>query len=123
MRAFVCCVLVSFAVPAFAQNIVDGDTIKMYGTTYRLWGIDAPKTKQQCADGWPAGIEATKAISELMRGKTINCEARGRDRYGRTIGLCRADGRDLGADMVRAGIAGLHYGGIRRRWASPKTTM
>lgn len=33
------------------------------------------------------------------------CEPRTKDRYGRTVALCRADGRDLGADMVRAGMA------------------
>jgi endonuclease YncB( thermonuclease family) len=82
-RAVVCCVLAALALPAVAQNIVDGDTIKMDGTPYRLWGIDAPETKQLCVDGWPAGIQATKAIAELMRGKTVDCEGRGHDRYGR----------------------------------------
>ena len=27
------------------------------------------------------------------------------DRYGRSVAVCRADGRDLGADMVSAGMA------------------
>lgn len=98
-------VLMALAVPARAQSAVDGDTIKVGGTTYRLWGIDSPETRQQCADGWPAGIEATRAISGLMQGKAIDCQTRGHDRYGRTIGLCRADGRDLGQSMVRAGMA------------------
>jgi endonuclease YncB( thermonuclease family) len=40
-----------------------------------------------------------------MRGKAIACENRGRDRYGRSIGLCRANGEDLGAAMVSAGMA------------------
>ena len=33
------------------------------------------------------------------------CEARGHDRYGRTIGLCRAEGIDIQAAMVSAGMA------------------
>jgi endonuclease YncB( thermonuclease family) len=37
--------------------------------------------------------------------KSITCEDRGGDRYGRRIGLCRADGEDLGAAMVRLGQA------------------
>ena len=45
------------------------------------------------------------ALQKLMRGKTITCEDRGGDRYGRRIGLCRADGEDLGAAMVRLGYA------------------
>jgi hypothetical protein len=50
--------LVGIAViPAAAQTITDGDTIKLNGTTCRLWGIDAAKKHQACADGWPAGVE------------------------------------------------------------------
>ena len=40
-----------------------------------------------------------------MSAGPVQCEDRGRDRYGRTIGLCRAGGRDLGASMVLAGVA------------------
>src|SRR5258708_4292527 len=84
---------------ASAQIIVDGDTIKQGGTTFRLWGIDAPETKQWCGD-YPAGVQATATLQYLMKGKTVTCEERGHDRYGRTIGLCRADGDDLSAAMV-----------------------
>ena len=105
MRKFVRLAALLAAFPATAQTVVDGDTIKLDGATYRLWGIDAPENKQTCADGWPAGVEATKALFDLMHGKTIACEGRGNDRYGRTIGLCRADGQDLQAAMVKAGMA------------------
>jgi len=40
-----------------------------------------------------------------MKGKVITCDDRGLDRYGRTIGLCRADGHDLSAAMVQLGMA------------------
>jgi endonuclease YncB( thermonuclease family) len=90
---------------AAAQTVTDGDTIKMDGTTYRLWGIDAPETRQDCADGWTAGKVATTYLYGLMRGHKVTCEDKDTDRYGRTVALCRADGRDLGADMVRAGMA------------------
>ena len=90
---------------ALAQTAVDGDTIKLDGTTYRLWGIDAPETRQTCTSGWPAGMEATDLLRALMRDKTVMCEPKTTDRYGRTVAICRADGRDLGADMVSAGYA------------------
>lgn len=89
---------------AMAQTVVDGDTIRIGSTAYRLWGIDAPEQRQFCA-GWPAGVEATKALATLMRGKNVTCEPRTLDRYGRTVALCRADGKDLGAAMVSAGMA------------------
>ena len=65
--------LVSLAIvcPASAQTVTDGDTIKLGGTTYRLWGIDAAETHQTCADGWPAGREATVYMLALVRGLTI----------------------------------------------------
>ena len=90
---------------ASAQTVTDGDTIKLHGTTYRLWGIDAPESKQLCADGWPAGRAATTFMRELLHDHAVACEARGLDRYGRTIGLCRADGVDVQATMVSAGMA------------------
>ena len=31
-------VLALLAMPAVAQTVVDGDTIKLDGTTYRIWG-------------------------------------------------------------------------------------
>ena len=51
------------ASPALAQSAraVDGDTLKVDGVTYRLWGIDAPESHQPCADGWPAGAELKAA--------------------------------------------------------------
>lgn len=97
--------LVLMAGSAAAQTVVDGDTIKLSGTTWRLWGIDAPEFHQSCPDEWFAGIESARALESHMLGKRIECEFRGKDRYGRSIGLCRADGLDLGATMVSAGMA------------------
>jgi endonuclease YncB( thermonuclease family) len=91
--------------PAFAQTVTDGDTIKLNGTTWRLWGIDAPEARQACADAWPAGREATATLRRLIEAGPVACEMRGHDRYGRSIGLCRAGGKDLGAELVRAGMA------------------
>lgn len=31
----------AMAAPAAGQTLVDGDTIRLDGTTYRIWGIDA----------------------------------------------------------------------------------
>jgi endonuclease YncB( thermonuclease family) len=94
-----------WAWPAAAQAVVDGDTIKLKGVTWHLWGIDAPENKQLCGT-YPAGAQATGALAKLMRDKTITCEDRGTDRDKRMmIGLCRADGDDLSAAMVRLGMA------------------
>ena len=52
-----------------------------------------------------AGLKATAALHELVRGRTVTCDAKAKDRYGRTVALCRADGQDLGVAMVSAGMA------------------
>jgi len=93
------------ATPARAQTITDGDTLKLNGIIYRLWGMDAPEAKQDCPDGWPAGRLATTRLLALVRGKTVICEAKETDRYGRTVATCRASGEDLSAIMVREGMA------------------
>lgn len=97
--------LLLIARSASAQTVTDGDTIKLDGHKIRLWGIDAPELHQTCPDRWLAGIEAAKALRSLLEGHTIVCENRGHDRYGRIIGLCRADGVDVQAEMVRRGLA------------------
>lgn len=98
--------LAGVAMPAAAQPIItDGDTIKLNGTIYRLWGIDAPETKQDCPDGWPAGRLATTHLQSLIAGRNVICERKDTDRYGRTVAVCRAGGEDLGAIMVRDGYA------------------
>jgi endonuclease YncB( thermonuclease family) len=93
------------ASPCFAQTITDGDTLKQGGITYRLWGIDAPEAKQTCPGGWPAGRLATTRLLELTAGRQVVCQEKDRDRYGRIVAICRASGEDLGAIMVREGLA------------------
>src|SRR5260221_2122659 len=89
---------------ASAQMVVDGDRIKFAGVTGRLFGIDAPESHQRC-DNWPAGRMASLHLLELMKNRAVACKSLGIDRNGRTIGLCRADGEDLGRTMVRHGMA------------------
>jgi endonuclease YncB( thermonuclease family) len=92
------------AMPAAAQEAVDGDTLKVDGTTYRLHGIDAAEPEQICADGWPAGWAAREYLNELIEDKELDCTTMG-NQNGQTVAVCRADGVDLGAAMVTGGHA------------------
>jgi endonuclease YncB( thermonuclease family) len=49
----------SCPIGARQNRVIDGDTLRVDGVTYRLWGIDAPEEHQSCADGWPAEQAAT----------------------------------------------------------------
>ena len=93
------------ALPAAAQAVVDGDTIKLKGTTYRLYGIDAAEKEQACLDGWAAGRAATGYLRDLVQDREVACEAVAKRHDGATLALCTVDGDDLGAAMVAAGMA------------------
>ena len=89
-----------------SAEAIDGNTLKMGGAIYRLWGIDAPELDQRCyPEGWRAGIEAARALAAMVERWPVTCEARSTDEHGRKLAVCRAAGRDLGAAMVLAGMA------------------
>ena len=96
--------LMAAGTPVAAQTVVDGDTLKLDGSTYRLWGIDAPESHQWCGD-YPAGTIATGMLNKLIKGKTVVCEPKTIDRHSRTVAICRANGEDLGRIMVELGMA------------------
>jgi endonuclease YncB( thermonuclease family) len=61
--AFIGVLISAPALWAAAQSVVDGNTVKLDDLTYRLWGMDAPNIDQTCGRDWPAGQEATKALT------------------------------------------------------------
>lgn len=88
--------------------VVDGDTIAIRGRRIRFEGIDAFEREQICRSArgdYACGRDAAAALRELIGGARVECRLAGRDRYGRALGICRANGRDLGAALVEAGWA------------------
>ena len=86
-------------------TVVDGDTLVIGSERIRIFGIDAPESDQDCGDGWPCGREATRAVEDLTRGRSVRCEGDTRDFYGRLIAVCYAGSVDIGGDLVRRGLA------------------
>ncbi|MDG2003000.1 MAG: thermonuclease family protein, partial [Novosphingobium sp.] len=87
---------------------IDGDTLELGGDRIRLHGIDALEASQTCTRNgtvWECGKDASTLLSSLVSGKTVQCQQRDRDAYGRIVAFCRADGVDLGGSMVEAGLA------------------
>ena len=94
---------------AFAQSVVDGDTLYVGRLKYRLCGIDAPEM------GHPGYHQAIDYLHTLVRGKKIECipvgqgtpcDGRSRTRsHDLIVAQCFVDGEDLAAKMVRAGYA------------------
>ncbi len=94
---------------AATARVVDGDTLDLGGVVIRLWGIDAPESRQTCAgkDGqtYSCGRDATAVLPELTRRKAVQCDKRDQDRYGRTVSVCRTEAGEINAAMVRRGWA------------------
>jgi endonuclease YncB( thermonuclease family) len=91
-----------------AATVMDGDTIKVASERIRLHAIDAPELRQTCTDDrgeYPCGRRAAEALRAEVAGAEVVCNERGRDRYRRTVAVCRANGHDIGRDMVRLGWA------------------
>ena len=105
-------------------RVVDGDTIDVGGARVRLHGIDAPESGQSCvAQGarWPCGRRATRALAGRVGGRTVVCEERDRDRYGRIVAVCRQGGRDINAWLVAEGWA-LAYRRYSREYVDEEST-
>lgn len=85
-------------------GVSDGDTLTLLtpGKTQikvRLDQIDAPET------GQPWGANSKQALSGRVFNRTVAVRSSGQDRYGRTLGQVRAEGRDINALMVSDGAA------------------
>jgi len=90
-------------------HVIDGDTFEVAGTKVRLHAIDAPETEQTCetprGEAWACGGWITKVVQDRYSGQMASCEALDVDRYGRTVARCTALGEDVGAWLVREGMA------------------
>jgi len=95
--------------------IIDGDTVALpcavpargCAEKIRFLDIDAPESfRPHCDHERAAGLQAKARVAELLRGATVYIERPGRkDRYGRTLAnLTTADG-DVGAVLLREGLA------------------
>lgn len=85
----------------------DGDRIDIAGRRVRLAGIDAPEPGQSCADGrdklYACGRAAEMALAQKVLTGTVTCQVA--TRAGATLGICRVGSEDLGAWLVRQGLA------------------
>lgn len=87
---------------------IDGDSLIVDRTEVRLHGIDAPEANQTCThEGqvWYCGKAAADQLSKLIAGQAVSCASLGQDRFGRTLGQCRAGDIDLNRTMVATGYA------------------
>jgi hypothetical protein len=80
-------------------RVVDGDTLDVAGVRVRLKGVAAPELRE------PGGEEARAFVAGLVEGQTVVCELTGERTRGRRVGYCSREGRDIAAEVIRAGLA------------------
>ena len=98
--------------------VTDGDTIKINDQKIRLFGIDAPETKQFCKEvylsflifnfkrDYKCGEKSTNALKKKIQGKNIRCLVQNnKDRYRRNIGICYLKKQDINSWLVKNGYA------------------
>ena len=105
--ALACALLAASHEPPFTarvKSIVDGDSLYVsitpsHEVEVRLFGIDCPEGDQ------PYGEQAREALTGLVSGHEVRVEPVDRDSYGRTVARISVGGRDVNAELVRAGAA------------------
>lgn len=90
-------------------RVIDGDTIEIAGTVFRLGGIDAPERGQPCVNAagtaFDCGEVARRGLDGFIAGREVSCDATTIDLYNRPVATCRTDGQDLAGRMVNEGLA------------------
>ncbi|MEH6409683.1 MAG: thermonuclease family protein [Hyphomonas sp.] len=95
---------------------VDGDSGRINGREFRLYGVDAPEgspSRARCDRERVRADEARYAVRALTMGKrTVIRRSYGPDRYGRQLVDLSVDGKDVAANLLARG----HL----KRWDYPR---
>lgn len=96
---FILALVAATSVAAGTLAIRDADTIVLDGTPVRLNGVDAPELQTK------AGKSARRWMVNFLADKSVNCDLNGERTHDRWVGICYADGQDIGAAVIAAGHA------------------
>lgn len=101
-----------------AVRVIDGDTFSLGGERVRLSNIDAPELGRgaRCRAEAQLAQDARRYLRRRFADAgRAEITRSGRDRFRRTLATVRIDGRDVGDDMVSAGLA-RRWEGQREQW-------
>jgi endonuclease YncB( thermonuclease family) len=115
-RTLVTVILLTLGFPSFAQDricgraqVKDGDSVIISGVEIRLHRIDALELGQVCrrANGqaWACGQAAKLEMQRLLQGEVCCERKQAANSHSRVVMRCMAAGRDVGRELVTAGLA------------------
>lgn len=89
-------------------RVSDGDTVVLLDSDnnqhkIRLYGIDAPESKQAY------GTKSKQYLSSMIAGKTVTVEYTKTDQYKRILGTIFYQGKNINEEMVRSGYVWRYY--------------
>jgi micrococcal nuclease len=99
--------------------VIDGDTFRYRGTTFRIADIDTPEVfSYRCPREKQLGEEATRRLHALLNAGPFVLEdysSRDEDQYGRKLRRVTRNGQSLGMTLVAEGLA-RQWDGVRHPW-------
>ena len=96
------------AEPISGCTVTDGDTLRCGEERIRLLAIDAPEKPGQCRAGRtcaPGDPFASERSLRAAATPTMNIRRVGTDRFGRTLALMEAEGKDLSCHQLENAAA------------------
>jgi endonuclease YncB( thermonuclease family) len=91
-----------------AARVINGDTLVIGQQRVRLFGIDAPESKQRC---WASGVryncadQAKATLMHLTRDQDVSCRLEYYDPDGQFLGVCTVGAIEINRELVRQGWA------------------
>ena len=92
----------------------DGDTFWLHGEKIRIADIDTPELNGDCPAERRLAVKARDRLVVLLR-SDYRVHRQGEDRYGRTLAVVTVNGRSVGDQLVREGLART-WSGRREPW-------
>ena len=101
-------------------EVSDGDTLtlsdlELRPQTIHLFGIDAPELGQDF------GPKARSSLSALAFNHTAKAHCTAHDRYGHALCVVYVQGKDIGLEQIRTGMAWWNQGHVLRQTAQDRS--